>query len=322
MRIKEIRGVSNRWILLLLLLVLGVFLTTLPLWGSTFLLSLLIVVFMNVTFAESWNIIGGFTGLISFGHMVFFGVGAYTGAMLLRDFGLSPFITAPLGGLAALLLAVTTGLPCVRVRGFYFAIVTSSLNEVVRLVVTILPWTGGATGIVLPALPFDPKTTTSIFCLAMFIVMITTIFATYKLSRSKLGVGLMAVREDMEAARAVGVPVSRLKLLSIAIGSFFPGVAGSLYSYYMTYIDPTTVFNLLLSFQAIMMVLLGGSGTILGPVLGACLFTITSELFRYTIVFEALHAIIFGLLLVFIVLFIPQGIVGWCKRKFKSRIFI
>jgi branched-chain amino acid transport system permease protein len=277
---------------------------------------------MNVTFSESWNIIGGFTGLISFGHMVFFGIGAYTGAMLLRDFGLSPFITAPLGGFAAMLLALATGLPCVRVKGFYFAIVTSSLNEVVRLVVTILPWTGGATGIVLPSPTFDPKTTVSIFYFVMFIVMITTIFVAYRLSRSNIGVGLMAVREDMDAARSVGVPGNRLKLLSMAIGSFFPGVAGCVYSYYITYIDPTTVFNLVLSFQAIMMVLLGGSGTILGPVIGACLFTVTSELFRYAIVFEALHAIAFGILLVFIVLFIPEGIVGWFNRKFKSRILI
>ncbi|MEM3627107.1 MAG: branched-chain amino acid ABC transporter permease [Candidatus Bathyarchaeia archaeon] len=317
MRVKKISKVST---VLLLVLVGG--LISIPFWGSTFLLSLLLVVFMNVTFAESWNIIGGFTGLISFGHMVFFGVGAYTGAMLLRDFGLSPFITAPFGGLTAMLLAVATGLPCTRVRGFYFAIVTSSLNEVVRLVVTILPWTGGASGIVLPSLAFDPKTTVSIFYFAMFIVMITTIFVAYRLSRSKIGVGLMAIREDEPAARSTGVAAGKLKLLSMAIGSFFPGAAGCLYSYYMTYIDPATVFNLVLSFQAIMMVLLGGTGTILGPVVGACLFTVTSELFRYTIVFEALHAIAFGILLVFIVLFIPEGIVGWLNRKFKSRLFI
>jgi len=312
--------IKRKETMLLLILVAVAF--TLPLFSSTFVLSLLILVLMNITFAQSWNIIGGFTGLVSFGHLVYFGIGAYTGAMLLRDFGLSPFLTAPLGGLVAMAIAVVTGIPCIRTRGFYFAIVTSSLSEVVRLIVTIIPWTGGATGIVLPSPPFDPKTTTAIFYVAMFIITLITIFVAYKISKSKLGIGFKAIREDETAAKVTGVPVSRLKLLAIAIGAFFPGVVGCIYSYYITYIDPTSVFNLLLSFQTIMMVLLGGRGTIMGPILGACIFTLTSEFFRYTIAYETLHAIIFGLLLIFIVLFIPQGIVGWGKKKFKKKIFI
>lgn len=303
--------------MLLFLAVMGVVLTVPLLTGPTFLLSLLIVILLNITSAQSWNIIGGYAGMISFGHMVFFGVGAYTGAMLLQYYGLSPFVTAPLGGLAAMLLAAVVGFPCVRIRGFYFAIVTSSLNEVVRLIVTIMPWTGGATGIVLPLLPFDPRTTASIFYVAMLVVAVATILTGYWISRLSFGMGLMALREDEDAAKATGVPTKKLKLLAITISAFFPGVAGSLYSLYMTYIDPGTVFNLALSFQAIMMSLLGGTGTITGPVVGACIYILTSEFLRFTIVYEGLHAIFFGSLLIIIVLFIPEGIVGWCRQRFK-----
>jgi len=304
---------------LLLLAVTGALLVVPVLTGSTFLLSLLIIVLLNITSAQSWNIIGGYAGMISFGHMVFFGVGAYTGAMLLQYYGLSPFITAPLGGLAAMLLAAVIGLPCVRIRGFYFAIVTSSLNEVVRLIVTIIPWTGGASGIVLPPLPFDPKTTASIFYLAMFAVALSAIFTSYWISRMSFGMGLMALREDEGAAKATGVPTNKLKLMAIIISAFFPGIAGSLYGLYMTYIDPGTVFNLALSFQAIMMTLLGGAGTITGPLVGACIFILTSEFLRFTIIYEGLHAIFFGTLLIIIVLFIPEGIVGWCRKRFRLK---
>lgn len=302
---------------LLFLAVTGAILVVPILTGSTFLLSLLIVVLLNITSAQSWNIIGGYAGMVSFGHMVFFGVGAYTGAMLLQYFGLSPFITAPLGGLAAMLLASIVGFPCVRIRGFYFAIVTSSLNEVVRLIVTIIPWTGGASGIVLPPLPFGPRTTASIFYLAMLAVAVATLLTSYWISRLSFGMGLVALREDEDAAKATGVPTDKLKLLAITISAFFPGIAGSLYSHYMTYIDPGTVFNLALSFQAIMMTLLGGAGTITGPVVGACIFILTSEFLRFTIIYEGLHAIFFGSLLIIIVLFIPEGIVGWCRQRFK-----
>lgn len=303
--------------MLLLLVLTGTLLVAPVLTGSTFLLSLLIVVLLNVTSAQSWNIIGGYAGMVSFGHMVFFGVGAYTGAMLLQYYGLSPFITAPLGGLAAMLLAAVIGFPCVRIRGFYFAIVTSSLNEVVRLIVTIIPWTGGATGIVLPPLPFNPWTTASIFYLAMFAVALAAIFTSYWISRMSFGMGLLALREDEDAAKATGVPTDKLKLIAITVSAFFPGIAGSLYSLYMTYIDPGTVFNLALSFQAIMMTLLGGAGTITGPLVGACIFILTSEFLRFTIIYEGLHAIFFGALLIIIVLFIPEGIVGWCRQRFK-----
>lgn len=295
---------------------------TLPFFGSTFVLALFILVLMNITFAQSWNILAGFTGLFSFGHLVYFGIGAYIGAILLRDLGLSPFLMAPLAGLFTMVLAVAIGIPCIRTRGFYFAIVTSALCMVVELVVTIMPWTGGATGIVLPSPPFDPKTTNSIFYVAMLIMAIVTCFAVYKISNSKLGIGLKAIREDETAARGAGVPIGKLKLSAMGISAFFPGVVGCIYAYYMTYIDPTSVFNLWLSFQAIMMVLLGGRGTIMGPILGAIIFTLASEFFRYTIAYGTLHAIIFGVLIIFIVLFMPQGIVGWGKQRFKKKIFI
>ena len=301
---------------LLLLAILGGALVVPFLMRSTFFFSLLIVVLLNITFAQSWNIIGGYTGMISFGHMVFFGLGAYTSAMLLTYYGLSPFITAPLGGLISMLLAAIVGVTCVRIRGFYFAIVTSSLNEVVKLIVTIMPWTGGASGIVLPVLPFGPKTTAGIFYIAMLVVTVATIATSYWITTIKFGMGLLAIREDEDAAKATGVPTDKLKLFAIIISAFFPGVAGAIYSYYMTYIDPGTVFNLALSFQAIMMTLLGGTGTITGPVLGACLFTLTSEFLRFTVIYEGLHAIFFGVLLMVIVLFVPEGIVGWVRQQF------
>jgi len=272
---------------------------------------------MYITLAESWNILGGFTGYNSFGHGVFFGIGAYTSALLLRDYALSPFLTAPIAGLVGSIVALITAYPLLRLASIYFSLATFSMNWVFLLLTLLLPFTGGPEGIMLRSPPFNPFMTEIIFYEAMLIVALATIFTTYKIPRLKFGIGVISIRENEEAARVLGVPTTKLKLITYAISAFPPAVVGSLYAYFTLYIDPYTVFSFSITFAIIGTAYLGGIGTTLGPVIGAVIFVFLSENLRYVVgvAYEGLHMIIFCSILILILLFMPEGILGWLKKK-------
>jgi branched-chain amino acid transport system permease protein len=280
-----------------------------------YLIHLLLVIAMYITMASAWNLLGGFTGYPSFGHGAFFGVGAYTTAILFRDFGLSPFLTAPVGGLVAAAFAAAIGYPTLRLREEYFAIATMSMGFILQLVARNWEFTGGGLGLYAqPPESYDIRTIKSLLYLAMLAVMLTTLLVALWVARSRLGFGLAAIRDGEEAAGTLGVPTVQLKMLALILSTFFPGAAGGLWAYYITYIDADAVFEPSISINVILMSILGGAGTVLGPVLGATLLVVLSELIEFTIT-ESVKLVLFGAILMAVVLYLPRGLLSWTGRR-------
>jgi branched-chain amino acid transport system permease protein len=275
---------------------------------NPYVLHLLIMSFLWILLGQSWNLLGGYTGQVSFGHAAFFGVGAYTSGILVKS-GLPPaagWSGLFLGGLAAALLALVIGWVCFRLRGPYFALSVLALSEVLRLVA--VNWkrlTNGAEGILyIPA--FTSKAYYYWIILALAAVSFLVIRAVM---RSKLGYYFLSIREDQDCAESLGIDTTRYKLYSLLISAFFTGAAGSFYMNYLGFIDPGIVFSVHdISVMMILVTMLGGVGTAWGPAVGAVLYILVSELFRVWV--KTGHLIFFGVLIVVIIIFFPQGIVG------------
>ncbi len=282
--------------------------------SSIYLMHVLIVTFMFVILAVSWNIIGGMTGYVSFGHVTFFALGAYLTAILYRDLGASPFFTAPLGGMLAAVVAFCLGWFTLRLREDYFAIATLGLAFIFEVLAWNLPMTGGGSGIMLTAPNFGIHLTKAVFYLCMWGVLVATVLTSWTIGRSRFGYGLASIREDEQAAEVMGVHTARLKAAAFALSAYFPGVAGGLFAYYIAYIEPGTVFDHSISINVIIMSILGGIGTTLGPVLGAVILTLISEMMNIVVVSEA-KLVVYGAILVAAVLFLPQGILGRLRQQ-------
>jgi branched-chain amino acid transport system permease protein len=281
---------------------------------------LLATVFLFATLAQSWNILGGYTGYVSFGHVTFFGIGAYLAAILFRDLGWPPYLAAVPAGLAAGLFAVVVGYPTLRLRGPYFGIATLALSLVVQLAVANLPWTGAGEGIVVRgALPFRRLALEQFYYYAYLALMLLATLAVWWLERSKLGYGLQAIRDDEEAASSLGVNATRLKLIAFGLSSFFAGAAGCFYVHQASFASPPDVFTLGISIKSLVYAVVGGAGTALGPLVGAALMELlnmaltTSALGTYGI-----DRVVFGGLLILAVLVAPRGIVGVVSRGLAS----
>ncbi len=272
-------------------------------------LSFLLQVLMMVTLAQSWNLISGMTGYISFGHGVFFGVGAYTGALLLMG-GAFWWVAILSAALLAAALALPLGLLTLRLRGPYFAIAMLGLNEVGRILANLwVDLTGGGDGIALSPL-LSPVLATNYFSMLALAVLAT--LGMGWILRSRFGLELRAIREDEEAAEMLGIDTIRNKLIAFTASALLPGAAGAIYAFYTSFIDPSSVFLPALNVQMIVVVLLGGRGTLWGPVLGAVLLMSVQELTWAE--FPALHLALLGLLMILLVLYLPDGLLGAWKR--------
>jgi branched-chain amino acid transport system permease protein len=276
-----------------------------------------IIIIMWVILAESWNILGGYTGYVSFGHAAFFGLGAYFVAILLRDVGLSPFITAPIAGLFSSGVAFVFGYAVLRLKGNYFSIATLSLNYVLQLVISNIYWmTGGGNGLSLVTLPFDIKTSLSIFYWYFLAVALITIYVIYRINRSTFGWAMLAIRENEDAAKSLGIDVNVIKRRAYAISAFFTGLAGGAYAYFISYIDPPSAFAIAFNLNVVLMSIFGGLGTILGPLIGAISLTSVLLLVTYTFM-SSLNLAIYGVILIIVVMFAPDGIVSILSRRKK-----
>jgi len=288
---------------------------------EVFYIDFLLLLFMYTIVAAGWNIIGGYTGYYSFGHTSFFGLGAYTTAILISKLGISPFITFPLGGLVAAVFAFVIGYPTLRLKGAYFAIATLSLSFALQiLALNLTPITGGGEGISLPLPPWDIRTTITIIYYIMLVVYVATIGTTYLLEKSRIGLALKCIRDDELAAESVGIPTTLMKFIAFLLSAFFPGVAGGIFAYYATYIDPPTVFNPGISMFAIVFSMFGGAGTVTGPVIGSAILFTVDLLARYTITVPGFDLMVFSAVAVIIILFIPKGLVGILREKTGVRI--
>ncbi|MFQ5894523.1 MAG: branched-chain amino acid ABC transporter permease [Nitrospinota bacterium] len=271
--------------------------------------SVLLQIFMFTALATSWNIISGYVGYISFGHVAFFGVGAYVGALLIKDLAVHWLPAALAGGLGSLLISALIGYPCLRLRGPYFAIAMLGLAELMAVIVSMLePITRGGLGIDLPPV----RDIVSVYY-AMGATALVVVLVTYWINSTRFGLQLLAIREDEVAAGALGINTTLRKLQAFMLSAIFPGVVGGIYAWYVSYIDPSTVFSILLTLQMVVMTMFGGRGTVQGPVLGAFILYLISEVTWAQ--FPFLHQAIFGALMVLIVVFAPRGIMGFLHER-------
>lgn len=280
---------------------------TVPWWGSAVLVQFGINALILATLAQSWNIIGGYTGYPSFGNSVFYGLGGYGVAIAMAQFQL-PFAAGLAIGVAlAVAFAFLLGLPVLRLRGHYFAIATLGLAEVMTAIVSNLEIAGRNVGLILPLLKGD----TMFFELSLALLAVTTITVAW-ISRSRFGFGLIAIRENEDAAAVMGVNTTLHKILAFALCSVFAAIAGGIHAYWITYLDPTSAFDIALTIKMIIMAVFGGPGTILGPVLGAFVLSAISEVLASQV--TSLASIFFGLVIVAAIIFMPRGFADLVRR--------
>jgi len=310
-----------RWgggILLLLFLLLFPYLFPRP-----FLRRMAILVLLWSLLGLAWNIIGGYGGQVSLGHAVFFGLGAYTSSILLERWQVSPWLGMLAGAAVAAIAALVIGWPTFRLQGHYFAIATIAAGEIFAILFRNWGWAGGAVGIYLPLIRGDRLANFQFHETKVpyyYIVLVMTLLAvavTYALERSRAGYYLRALRADQDAARSLGVPITRYKLIAMVISAVLTAIGGTFYAQFVLYISPNTVFALMLSVQMCLVAVLGGLGTIAGPIIGALVLIPMAE---YTRVFlggrgGGLHLVVYGLLIVIISVFQPAGLVGLLRRR-------
>jgi branched-chain amino acid transport system permease protein len=294
-----------------LLLVAAVALAAYPVGATGYGVRVMLQLFMWVALAQSWNLISGLTGYVSFGHVAFFGTGAYVSSLLIVK-AAWPWPLACLGGgLAGALLAVIMGWPCLRLRGPYFAIAMLGLNEVLRVIASYYEGlTGGGNGLSLPTL----DASVAIYY-AMGLVAAGVTAVTYLIVTSRFGLRLMTIREDEIAAEAMGIDTFRYKLYAFILSGIGPGIVGGLSARDQGYIEPISVFPLIMTITMIVMALFGGKGTIWGPVLGAVVLFIFQEAVWARFVY--LHQLLFGAIIVAVVLLMPRGILGVLQQKYN-----
>jgi branched-chain amino acid transport system permease protein len=289
---------------------LAVALALYPLEATGYGLRVGLQLFMWIALAQSWNLISGLTGYVSFGHVVFFGTGAYT-ASLLVNAGMPWPLACLSGGGAGALLALIIGWPCLRLKGPYFAIAMLGLNEVMRVIVSYAEGlTGGGNGLSLPTL----DASRSIYY-AMGLVAAAVTAVTYAIVTSRFGLRLMTIREDEVAAEAMGIDTLRYKIYAFMLSAVGPGIVGGLSARDQGYIEPISVFPLIMTITMIVMALFGGKGTIWGPVLGAVVLFIFQEAVWARFVY--LHQLLFGAIIVAVVLLMPRGILGVLQQKYN-----
>jgi branched-chain amino acid transport system permease protein len=281
---------------------------------------LMILVLMWVVIGSSWNLLAGYTGQVSFGQAAFFGIGAYTAGILHTKLSLSPWWGMALGGWSALILGLLIGFICFRLRGPYFALATLASAEILRLIANNwVTFTEGMVGI-LTIQTFVSKLPYYYMALCLAAACISTI---YLVMNSKCGYYFVSIREDQDAAEALGIDTTLYKNISLMVSSFFTGTTGAFYMNYMGFIDPSIVFSLHnISIQAILVGIIGGVATLWGPAIGALVMVGIQELFRSAVFGLAPkwisqgHALAFGILVVLTILFMSNGIVGdWHKIR-------
>ena len=281
-----------------------------------------VLVLINASAAAAWNLLGGFTGQVSFGHSIFYGAGAYTTGFLLVRFGLSPWIGMVAGCAVAVVAGVVLGFPVFRLRSHYFSIATIAMQQVIFIVVVNNKALGAATGIELPIrdaslanLQFSTRDLVPYHLIALAIFGIASL-SIWLFMRGKAGAYVRAIRDDEEVARALGAPVRRYKLYAIAVSASITALAGGFYGMYSLFIDPNVVLSLNLSIAIVLIGVLGGAGSLWGPLVGSWVLQVIQEETRVHLsgAGNAFDLVIYGLLVMLIAVVEPAGLVGIGRR--------
>ena len=282
-------------------------------------LNLLILVLMAAQLGVAWNLLGGYAGQVSLGHAAFYGIGAYTSTLLLLNFGINPWLGMLAGGGVAALLSLGFGWSCFRLKGHYFAMATIAVAEIVQIVFTNWEYGGGAVGLTVPMthdgwgwLVFSTKL--PYYWLALGLLVLT-LAATAWVERSHIGYYLRAIKDEPDAARSIGIDIARYKQIALSLSAFFTALGGSLYAQKELYIDPGSVLSTALSIKMALVAILGGIGTLFGPVLGAVVLTTIEELTRafFGGTGRGTDTIIYAALIIAIAVFYPSGLIGWWR---------
>ncbi len=291
--------------------------------GLNYWLHMLLYTFMYIAMASSWNIIGGYAGYTSLGHNVFFAVGGYFAGVLLVYFDVSPFLTAPLAGLVSMAIGLLVGLISLRTRGPAFIISTIALVMLVKISFDNWDYIGGTNGMTMPPLlDISLDLVKFPFYYYMLIIAIGAVYMSYRIRHSKFGLGLRAISQDEIKAEVAGIPTSYYKILAFGISGLFVGMAGGIWGYYLTYLKPNIFLLIILAAQLVLMTVLGGKGTVAGPVVGAILFIAINEFFVTNLGFTELNIVATGLILALVLIFFPSGIVGSLRERGKLPLFL
>lgn len=318
---------------------------------SPYALHMMILLFMSVMMGQSWNILGGYAGQHSVGHAAYFGVGAYTTMMLMHTKQIAPWYGVWAGIALVIVVALIIGSICFRLRGPYFVLASIAVAEILRLsAINLTTLTNGAEGILATELPAftiggalitDFATKVPFYYIGLFLVALT-IAVTYLVQHSKLGYFFQAIREDQDAAHSLGISISLYKNIALVISAVLTSLAGSFYGIYVGFVDPPTVLGLDVSVQIMLICIIGGMGTLWGPVLGSLVLVPLSEALRSNMITEALvkiglvnaeskigiflkenlshaHVLLYGILVVVVILFMPDGLMGFIKKLAKGR---
>jgi len=274
---------------------------------GTSIMNLLVLLFTFIILAQSWNLMGGYTGQINLGLAAFFGCGVLVTHFIWKA-EVPIYLAVIAGGVSAVVLAVVIGLPTLRLKGVYFAIGTLALAEVCRIVVgnifTRMVQMPGSYAVTYSLIPR--------YYLGL-IVAVIAIAVVYLVTNSKLGLAMVAVRDDEVAAQVTGVNTFKYKVLALLISAFLAGLAGGVYAFFrLSFMYITAVFSPLWTFESLMAVMIGGAGTLFGPVIGSIFLVVLSEIFALTL--GEAHLILFGILFILVVLYFPFGLVGSVDR--------
>jgi branched-chain amino acid transport system permease protein len=282
---------------------------------------LMIMLLLYATLSQAWNLIGGYAGQVSFGHAVFFGIGAYAAMAPLNQWGLTPWIGMVAGGLLAVVVAVIIGVPVFRLKGHYFAISTFAVAEVVREIFSTWDWVDGPIGLDAPVL--DPSWANFMFydtkfpyhyTVLIFFCVVT--YVAFRMERSRMGYYFRAIKQRPEAAQAMGVNIAFYKQYAFMTSAFITAICGAFYGLYVLHIEPATVLSLDISIKIVLITALGGAGSLWGPLLGAMILIPLQEYSRIWLggTGMGIDLIVLGALIIVICIFEPRGIVGLIKR--------
>jgi branched-chain amino acid transport system permease protein len=285
-------------------------------------------ILLAIGMAISLNIVMGYTGYVSFGHVVFYGLGGYVGMYLIDTWAASLPLAVLGGGAASALLAFLLGKAILRLRGAYFALATIGINEAMRTFVANFKPFGGPTGI---ELQFSVYKTYGGAAQALWMtyygvvgIAIFAVLFSYYIKNSKFGLSLISIREDEDAAEVMGIFAPKAKTLAFVYSAFLPGMLGVLFFFKNGNVEPSDAFRLGLSIESLVMIVLGGQGTLLGPVIGSLGYQslrgalLTSDIKIGAMALKDFQLVISGLLMLLIILFIPSGLVGWLRQRFAA----
>jgi branched-chain amino acid transport system permease protein len=276
--------------------------------------------------ASAWNIIGGYAGQVSVGHVVFFGCGAYASMAAYSHFGLAPLVGIPAGIVASVAIAAVVGVPTLRLSGHYFSMATIAVAELARLIVTNTDYLGAAVGLSGPTVPrnvFDLSFISALPYYYLFLaVLLITLGITWWMTRSRMGFYLRAIKDSERAARSLGAPASRVKLYAYMLSAGLTSVAGAMYSMMFGFVDPESGLGILISVKMLIMAALGGAGLLFGPLVGAAILVPLEEISNNLLGGKGagLTYVVYGAIIVLIARFQPGGLLAlinrlWAKRK-------